>query len=69
MLNQEAARINVPGRVARARGRRTKHECRSCRAVDDARTPFHGLRGRSLATKQWLGGLELKLRSQMSDRH
>jgi hypothetical protein len=40
MLNQEAGQTNAASRVARARVHRTKHECRSCKAVDDARIPF-----------------------------
>jgi hypothetical protein len=50
MLNQEAGQTNVPRRVAQAQGHRTKHECRSCKAADDVRMPFYGLRWRSLAS-------------------
>jgi hypothetical protein len=54
MLNQETGQTNVPGRVARACGHRTKRECRSCKAVD-VRMPFYGLRWRSLASLQTPG--------------
>ncbi len=33
MLNQEVGQPNVPRRVARPRGHRAKHECRSCKSV------------------------------------
>ena len=67
MLNQETGHATVPPEIARTRriGRNTN--ALLCKAADDARMMFHGLRWRSLASETPSPLLCWLARSQSSD--